>query len=55
MQKKPYTSPKLIDHGSVVRETKGMFGSSYETMGRDIWEMDRNGATVGFTKTEQEK
>lgn len=55
MQKKPYAPPKLTDHGSVVKQTKGMGADAYETMGRDVWEMNSLGVKSGFTKPVQEK
>jgi hypothetical protein len=38
--KKPYTVPKLTDHGSVIEQTKGMFGWSYEPWGQIVSEDD---------------
>jgi hypothetical protein len=53
MAKKPYSTPKLTDHGSVVKETKGLFGDAFEPIGRDNIEDGR--LTAGFTKPVDDK
>ncbi|MEX2284764.1 MAG: hypothetical protein WEE89_19905 [Gemmatimonadota bacterium] len=55
MQKKTYATPKLTDHGSVVKETKGMVGDTYEPMGRDVWETRGTSMKVSFTTPPREE
>ncbi|MGH7470929.1 MAG: hypothetical protein ACRERX_20090 [Pseudomonas sp.] len=40
MEKKPYNPPKLTDQGSVIEQTKGLLGYSYEPWGNEIWDED---------------
>ena len=43
MQKKPYTTPTVTDHGTVVEKTKGRVGFSYEPIGIYLAEEDGKG------------
>ena len=33
MEKKPYTTPSITDHGSAVEKTKGVAGAAWEYWG----------------------
>ena len=55
MQKKPYHPPTLTEHGSVVKQTKGLLGDCFEPLGRVVDEDGRGGMNNGFTKPVAEK